>query len=146
MSSKEVIKVAIAKLDIESKNYYQSANEALYTSVCYAVVSFAIFTASSIVIPSQLIPLAELKSLIGIGGGGTASGITLAWGFRQRLERRDKARQIEAQKKSLEMLSEISSLDSEADRIRIVTATLELTLRTISAPYDFSREKIEGTE
>jgi hypothetical protein len=146
MSSKEAIKAAVAKLDIESKNYYQSANEALYTSMGYAVVSFAIFAASSIAIPSQLIPLAELKSLIGIGGGGTAGGITLAWGFRQRLERRDKARQIEAQKKSLEMLSEISGLDSEADRTRIVTATLELTLRTISAPYDFSREKTEGTE
>lgn len=146
MSSKEAIKAAVAKLDTESKNYYQSANEALYTSVGYAVVSFAIFAFSSVAIPSQIGPLSDLKSLIGIGGGGTAGGITLAWGFRQRLERRDKARQIEAQKKSLEILSEMSGLDSETDRTRIVTATLELTLRTISAPYDFSREKTEGTE
>ena len=145
MSSKEAIKAAVVKLDTESKNYYQSANEALYTSVGYAVISFVVFVVFSVVIPSQLISLAELKSLIGIGGGGTTGGITLAWGFRQRLERRDKARQIEAQKKSLEILSEIPDLESETDRTRMATATLELTLRTISAPYGFSREKTERT-
>ncbi len=146
MSSKEAIKAAVAKLDTESKNYYQSANEALYTSVGYAIVSFVVFVVVSVVIPSKFISLEELKSLIGIGGGGTTSGITLAWGFRQRLERRDKARQIEAQKKSLEILCEIPGLESGTNRTRIATATLELTLRTISAPYDFSRSKTEGTE
>lgn len=145
MSAKEAIKAAVVKLEVESKNYYKSANEAFYTSLGYALVSFAVFIVSSIVIPSKLIPIEELKSLIGIGGGGTASGITLAWGFRQRLERRDKARQIEAQKKSLEILGEMSGLDDEKEKTQIVAATLELTLRTISAPYDFPREKTEGT-
>ena len=144
MSSKAAVKAAVVKLDAESKNYYQSANEALYTSVVYAAVSFAVFAVSSVVIPSKFMPIAGLKFLIGIGGGGTASGITLAWGFRQRLERRDKARQIEAQKKALEVLSEISGLDSEVDQTQIIAKTLDLTLRTISAPYDFSRGKTEG--
>jgi hypothetical protein len=145
MSAKEAIKAAVVKLEVESKNYYKSANEAFYTSLGYALVSFAAFMISSIAIPSKLIPIEELKSLIGISGGGTASSITLAWGFRQRLERRDKARQIEAQKKSLEILGEMSDLDYEKEKTQIVAATLELTLRTISSPYDFPREKTEGT-
>jgi hypothetical protein len=153
MSAKEVIKAAVAKLEVESKNYYQSANEVLYTSLAYATMSFAVFAVSSLVIPSKLIPIEDLKVLIGFGGGGASSGITLAWGFRQRLERRDKARQIEAQRVNLERLSEIPNLSDQADQTQIANRILELTLRTISAPYEFprettnesSREKAEST-
>jgi hypothetical protein len=140
MSAKEIIKAAVVKLEVEARNYYKSADEVLYTSLVYAVMSFAVFAVSSLVVPSKLIPIAELKNLIGFGGGGASGGITLAWGLRQRLERRDKARQIEAQKANLERLSEIQNLSNEADQTQIAAHILELTLRTISSPYEFPRE------
>lgn len=146
MSTKETIKAAVDRLDLEVKNYYKSANEAFYTSVGHAVLSFVLFSTSSILIPSKVIPLEDLKSLIGFGGAGASGSITLTWGLRQRLERRDKARQIEAQKVSLERLSELSDFNDENTQKKIAEKILELTLRTISSPYEPPREKAEGTK
>lgn len=161
MSSKEVIKAAITKLDAECENHYKSANEAFYTSLGYALVSFSIFAVITI-IPSKLITMEGFKTLIGIGGGSASSGISLSWGFKERLERRDKARQLEVIKKTLESLSESSTsknsqeknhtatatLDqaTAANLDQVTTATLELILRTISAPYELSRTKAKRTE
>ena len=81
MLTKDAIRAAVVKLDMESKNYYQSANEALFTSVGYALVSCTVFVFSSLAIPKLISKNPDFMSSLGLGG--STGGITLAWGFMQ---------------------------------------------------------------
>lgn len=137
-----VVEAAVVQLAEESKRYYATANEALLTSFAYAGVCFGVFALFSAIVPTSFLP-----SAIGLGGGGATGGMTVAWGFKERFDRRDKARQLDAQRASLQVLAQSPNLTSD-DHDKIVGITLDLALRTVSAPYEFSnnREKTTGTK
>ena len=141
MSDKSVIKAAIERLGVERGNLYKSANEVFITSLIHALMTFAFFIFCSFLFPAKLSIQKELINLLGFGGGGTTGGITLARGIRERLERRDKARETDALIRALQTFMQAQELSQELQK-EIVNTTLELALRTISG-HDLSRRKIK---